>query len=92
MLNGLRALGWRQQYQFSKAYLLDMLGGEARLEIRQIEMGEVKGLGTGANVWPAAVVLAKYLEKKYGPNGMAGLRTVDLGCGTVGTKTGKTYG
>lgn len=83
VLRGMRALGWRQQFQFSKAYRLDVAG--VALEVRQIEMGEVTGLGTGANVWPAAVVLAKFLEKEFGDKsgGLSGRRVADLGCGTV---------
>ena len=59
------------------------------LEFRQLQAGEVTGLGTGATVWPAAHVLAKYLERRFadvgvgeGRRGMEGLRTVDLGSGT----------
>lgn len=44
--------------------------------------GELTGLGTGATVWPAAHVLSKYLEKRFGPGGMLGLRCIDLGAGT----------
>lgn len=39
--------------------------------VRQVQRGEVEGTyGTGATVWPAAVVLIKYLERKnnYGIN------------------------
>lgn len=59
------------------------------LEFRQLQAGEVTGLGTGATVWPAAHVLAKYLERRFanvgvgeGRRGMEGLRAVDLGSGT----------
>ena len=46
------------------------------------KQGELTGLGTGATVWPAAHVLAKYLERRWGAGGMTGLRVVDLGAGT----------
>lgn len=40
----------------------------------QIENGELAGIGTGASVWPAAHVLCKYLEGRYGAGGeFAGL-------------------
>lgn len=82
-MNGIRELAWRQQYQFSKSYLLPIFNEAFILDVRQIEMGEESGLGTGANVWPAAVVLSKYLEKRFGPRGLAGKRCCELGCGVV---------
>jgi predicted nicotinamide N-methyase len=33
-------------------------------------------------VWPAAVVLMKYLERRFGANGMQGKRVIDIGSGT----------
>jgi purine nucleoside permease len=49
VLDGVRALSWRQQFQFSKSYRLDMLGGAATLDVRQIEMGEVRGARVGGH-------------------------------------------
>lgn len=42
----------------------------------------MKGLGTGTLVWPAAVVLSKYLEKHFGSGEMQGKRVCDIGSGT----------
>lgn len=83
-----------QAHSKDEIYPLPLESGVV-LEFRQLQAGEVTGLGTGATVWPAAHVLAKYLElrfgRKYGTNnagsldgggGMAGLRAVDLGSGT----------
>ena len=54
------------------------------LRLKQLMQGELTGLGTGATVWPAAHVLAKYLEKRWPPSegGMRGLRVIELGAGT----------
>lgn len=42
----------------------------------QIENGELAGIGTGASVWPAAHVLCKYFEGRYGAEGVYSV----LGC------------
>jgi predicted nicotinamide N-methyase len=52
------------------------------ITLRQVLNGELKGLGTGVSVWPAAHVLSKYLEKRYGSNGLCGQRVCDIGSGT----------
>lgn len=78
----INSLQWRQAHSKDEFYPLT-LGSGIELRLRQLQAGEVTGLGTGATVWPAAHVLAKYLELRYnGETGMRGLRVVDLGSGT----------
>ena len=51
--------------------------------MQQIDNGELKGIGTGAVVWPAAHVLAKYMEKRFdSANSLKGKRVIDIGSGT----------
>ncbi|CAM9926357.1 unnamed protein product, partial [Phaeothamnion confervicola] len=73
------SLGWRQAYNHTDEYLLPLLNGRS-LCVKQLL--RERNLGTGATVWPAAVVLIKHLERRFGAGGMAGLRGVDLGAGT----------
>ncbi|CAB1110416.1 unnamed protein product [Ectocarpus sp. CCAP 1310/34] len=85
----INSLQWRQAHSKDDIYPLPLESGVV-LEFRQLQAGEVTGLGTGATVWPAAHVLAKYLERRFGsdgggggrPGGMERLRAVDLGAGT----------
>lgn len=77
----INSLQWRQAHSKDEFYPLALESG-AELRLRQLQAGEMTGLGTGATVWPAAHVLAKYLERRYGEDGMKGLRVVDLGSGT----------
>ncbi|CAN0274141.1 unnamed protein product [Scytosiphon promiscuus] len=85
----INSLQWRQAHSKDEIYPLPLESGVV-LEFRQLQAGEVTGLGTGATVWPAAHVLAKYLERRFGKDGgqagrtggMGGLRAVDLGSGT----------
>lgn len=79
---------FHQAHCKDELYPLPLDSGEV-LKFRQLQAGEVTGLGTGATVWPAAHVLAKYLERRFpnvgageGRRGMEGLRAVDLGSGT----------
>jgi len=51
LLKGLRALGWRQRYDHSPEYTIELFQGSLVLTVRQLRMGELTGLGTGANVW-----------------------------------------
>jgi len=82
------SLEWRQKYENKPEYFLDLDGERGTLRLTQIQNGEFKGIGTGAHVWPAAHVLAKYIEKTYSiPNpspalSLRGKRVVDLGSGT----------
>lgn len=49
--------------------------------VQQVQRGEVEGTyGTGATVWPAAMVMLKYMERQ--PQLIQGKRVVDLGSGT----------
>lgn len=75
------SLQWRHKYQNSDGYCITMLDKRV-ITLRQILNGELKGLGTGVFVWPAAHVLSKYVEKRYGPNGLCGQRVCDIGSGT----------
>lgn len=75
-----RSLQWRQQYQSSEHYSITLEDGRD-LKLKQILNGELKELGTGTLVWPAATVMCKYLEKVYGPN-MSGKQVCDIGAGT----------
>lgn len=77
----INSLQWRQAHSKDEFYPLTFETG-TRLRLRQLQAGEVTGLGTGATVWPAAHVLVKYLERRYGEGGMEGLRVLDLGSGT----------
>ena len=43
------SLQWRQQYQFSDVYKLELDSG-IMLELHQVRNGESKGIGTGALV------------------------------------------
>lgn len=77
----INSLQWRQAHSKDEFYPLELESGTV-IHLQQLQAGEVTGLGTGATVWPAAHVLAKYLERKYGEGGMKGSRVVDLGSGT----------
>jgi 2-polyprenyl-3-methyl-5-hydroxy-6-metoxy-1,4-benzoquinol methylase len=75
-------LKWRQKYQKSDIYELELMHGK-RLYVKQILNGEMKGLGTGTQVWPAAHVLVKFLELRYRDSGgLRGKRVCDIGTGT----------
>lgn len=75
------SLQWRHKFQNTEEYCI-ILSDKRVITLRQILNGELKGLGTGVFVWPAAHVLAKYLEKRYGSNGLCGQRVCDIGSGT----------
>ncbi|CAM9317144.1 unnamed protein product [Choristocarpus tenellus] len=77
----INSLQWRQAYSNNVHHSLKLESGHT-LRFRQLQSGEITGLGTGATVWPAAIVLVKYMERRYGSKGLQGLRVVDLGSGT----------
>jgi len=77
------SLQWRQAFQKAEYYEI-LLESAKLLRFRQVDNGELKGLGTGAFVWPAAHVLSKYIEKRY-IHQMKGMRVCDIGSGTGAT-------
>lgn len=77
----INSLQWRQAHSKDEFYPLALESGKV-LHIKQLQCGEITGLGTGATVWPAAHVLAKYIERRCGEGGLRGSRVVDLGSGT----------
>ena len=75
-------LKWRQRFQRSDFYELELSTTEI-ITVKQILNGELKGLGTGMQVWPAAHVMVKYLEKNYRHSqGLVGKTVCDIGTGT----------
>lgn len=59
-----------------------MEGGSV-IKVTQISNGEIKGLGTGTLVWPAAHVLSKYFEKRFFTcSSLQNKRVCDIGSGT----------
>ena len=74
----MKQLQWRQAQIHSTSYVLS-LDDDTTITVKQILNGEMKGIGTGSFVWPAAVVLAKYLENEYCT---CDKRVIDIGSGT----------
>lgn len=78
-----QSLGWRNRYSQSEHYptSVELFDRTVTFSVRQVQRGEVEGTyGTGATVWPAAVVLVKYLSLH--PELVRDKRVVDLGSGT----------
>jgi len=74
-----KSLGWRSRYSQVELYPVCVAGNS--FSVKQVQRGEVEGTyGTGATVWPASMVLIKYLEKN--PEKIRGQRVVELGAGT----------
>lgn len=81
----LKDLRWRQKFNGAARYELQLASGRV-MHLEQQARGELEGLGTGGTVWPAAHVLARYLERRAWPGGigdMRGLRVLELGAGTA---------
>jgi SAM-dependent methyltransferase len=85
-----QSLGWRNRYSQEDWYPVTMdivhnnndKSQNVSFTVQQLQRGEVEGTyGTGATVWPAAMVLLKYLEQQQ-PKILQGKRVVDLGSGT----------
>ena len=74
----LRDLKWRQRQTGKTEYELE-INAEKTLILKQNLASENDGTGTGGTVWPACVMLARYLAKRRFPRGWTCL---DLGCGT----------
>jgi predicted nicotinamide N-methyase len=96
-----RALQWRQSFQ-NKEVCNGIVVGSEELNIIQIPNPEEAGIGTGGQVWPAAVVLTKYLERRFGtPDKQtsdsltdknvcelgSGTGIVSIGCSMLGAKS-----
>jgi predicted nicotinamide N-methyase len=91
----LQNLRWRQLYQHCDHYLYDFhhqqdQQDQISLRLQQIPNGEIKGLGTGTFVWPAAHVLAKYFENAFGQGQLRDKSVCELGSGVglTGVVTG----
>jgi predicted nicotinamide N-methyase len=82
------SLQWRQAYQHSEFYEYTFeketlpLETPPTIKVRQIPNGELKGLGTGTFVWPAAHILAKYFEKRFLDGSLTEKLICDIGSGT----------
>lgn len=74
------SLKWRQAYQNCDHYEYQLEDNRI-IRVNQITNGEMKGLGTGTFVWPAAHILSKYLEQKYSSE-LQNKRVCDIGTGT----------
>jgi len=59
----MHALKWRQVHQNKDICEFEI--NNKTISIKQIINPEENGIGTGGQVWPAAIVLCKYLEKRY---------------------------
>jgi predicted nicotinamide N-methyase len=76
----IQTLGWRNRYSQDEFYPIDM--GASHFSVMQVQRGELEGTyGTGATVWPAAVVMIKYLER-HSESILKGKKVIDLGSGT----------
>jgi hypothetical protein len=66
-----------------KLFPLNFSAGELVIDGRPVFAVETpnSGLGTGTTVWDGSVVLAKHLEARFSPAGLAGRRVVELGAG-----------
>ena len=82
----IQTLGWRNRYSQTEQYPVQI--GDFDFSVRQVQRGEIEGTyGTGATVWPASMVLIKYLQHihhHHPPVGclLRGRRILELGAGT----------
>jgi predicted nicotinamide N-methyase len=87
----IQTLGWRNRYSQDDYYpvvLEPVDGGRHEFSVLQVQRGELEGTyGTGATVWPASVVLLKYLQR-HSESLLREKRVVDLGSGTGVTSIG----
>lgn len=74
----LRKMEWRQKYDHEEFYPLTVQG--EIVTVRQVQEGEEIAIGTGSAVWPAAVVLSKFLERHE--DILRDKIVLDLGSGT----------
>jgi predicted nicotinamide N-methyase len=79
--NRIQQLGWRNRYSQDECYPVTVKDTE--FSVLQVQRGELDGTyGTGATVWPASMVLIKYLEL-HADDLMRNKRIADLGAGTA---------
>jgi len=81
----IQTLGWRNRYSQTERYPVQ-IGNDSTTKqeftVLQVQRGELDGTyGTGATVWPASMVLIKYLER-HASALVQNKRVVDLGAGT----------
>lgn len=87
------SLGWRNRFSQCDLYPMELSlppdNTSVKFHVRQVQRGEIdETFGTGATVWPASVVLLKYLEyMSYRTHGTK-LVIGDLGSGTGITSIG----
>lgn len=75
----IQVLGWRNRHSQAEFYPVTVGGSTFR--VRQVQRGEIDNTyGTGATVWPASIVLVKYLERQS--QILRGKHVIDLGSGT----------
>ncbi|CAB9496297.1 Protein-lysine methyltransferase METTL21D [Seminavis robusta] len=75
----LTSLGWRNRHSQDPHYPVTVL--DVSFQVQQMQRGEIEGTyGTGACVWPAAMVLVKYMERHS--HLLRQKVVVDLGSGT----------
>ncbi len=96
-----QSLGWRNRYSQADLYPLELnynslnndgeVGAKmTKIDIKQVQRGEIENTyGTGATVWPASIVLVKYLEHLHQNNALwdeskhnRRFTIADLGSGT----------
>lgn len=79
----IQTLGWRNRYSQDEFYPIEIRASAAsHFSVLQVQRGELEGTyGTGATVWPAAVVMIKYLER-HSESIIKGKKVIDLGSGT----------
>ncbi|KAL7576041.1 hypothetical protein ACA910_000828 [Epithemia clementina (nom. ined.)] len=92
----IRTLGWRNRHSQDEFYPVTLIKQPiprvgVQFSVRQVQRGELEGkYGTGATVWPASMVLVKYLER-HAHKLVQGKRVADLGAGTGVTSIAAAY-
>jgi predicted nicotinamide N-methyase len=90
----IKNLGWRNRHSQSDWYPVTLNISDHTVQqfrVLQVQRGEVEGTyGTGATVWPASMVLLKYMEK-HADQLIRGRIVVDLGSGTGITSIGAVF-
>lgn len=90
----LQVLGWRNRHSQAENYPIEIKSPkEYNFQVKQEQRGEVENTyGTGATVWPAALVLVKYLEHLVSQEGSTATKTFDglMNIADFGAGTGVT--